>query len=223
MEKTTMDETGTWTAGTGTGTAESDAWTVFEHDEDIWDAPAFGAAPATTPMTKTARGEAANFGTGDDLSSDDFLGGDLIGDEFADGDDEAAARLHACLARLAMPGMSARELGATGEETARAWLECRGVRVIGMNYRTRYGEIDVIAVTPNRTILFVEVKTRRTRRFGAPEEAVHPAKQVNLRRAAGQWLATRGAKVPHVAIRFDVIALSVSGDDVDVRHIPGAF
>ncbi|WP_289098820.1 hypothetical protein, partial [uncultured Bifidobacterium sp.] len=89
MEKTTMDETGTWTAGTGTGTAESDAWTVFEHDEDIWDAPAFGAAPATTPMTKTARGEAANFGTGDDLSSDDFLGGDLIGDEFADGDDEA--------------------------------------------------------------------------------------------------------------------------------------
>lgn len=232
MEKTTMDETGTWTVRTGTGTAESEAWTVFEHDEDIWDAPAFGAAPATTPMTKTARGEAcgirqqtpdAGFATGDDLSSDDLIGGDLIGDEFADGDGEAAARLHACLARLAMPSMSARELGATGEETARAWLECRGMRVIGMNYRTRYGEIDVIAVTPNRTILFVEVKTRRTRRFGAPEEAVHPAKQANLRRAAGQWLATRGAKVPHVAIRFDVIALSVSGDDVDVRHIPGAF
>ena len=151
-----------------------ETWTVFEHDEDIWDAPAFGAVTATACADGGGDAETdAGIGFGAD--------GDLIGDEFGDEDDEPHARLRACLERLAAP------------------------------------------VTPNRTILFVEVKTRRTRRFGAPEEAVHPAKQANLRRAAAQWLGARGAKVPHVGVRFDVLALSVSGGDVDVRHIPGAF
>lgn len=197
-----------------------ETWTVFEHDEDIWDAPAFGAVPGAVTATACADGcgdaeTDAGIGFGAD--------GDLIGDEFGDEDDEPHARLRACLERLAAPGLSGRELGAAGEAAAQAWLECRRIRVIGANWRTRYGEIDVIAVTPNRTILFVEVKTRRTRRFGTPEEAVHPAKQANLRRAAAQWLGARGAKVPHVGVRFDVLALSVSGGDVDVRHIPGAF
>ncbi|RSX49568.1 YraN family protein [Bifidobacterium castoris] len=197
-----------------------ETWTVFEHDEDIWDAPAFGAAPRAG--TATAQGGAATAGE-EDVGTGFGSDGDLIGDEFGDEDDEAHTRLRACMERLAAPGLSAHELGAAGEAAAQAWLACRRIRVIGANWRTRYGEIDVIAVTQNRTVLFIEVKTRRTRRFGAPEEAVHPAKQANLRRAAAQWLGARGARVPHVAVRFDVIALSVSGDGVDVRHIPGAF
>ncbi|PAU66807.1 endonuclease [Bifidobacterium italicum] len=200
-------------------------WTVFEHDEDVWDAPAFGAVPRAGATTATTRGDGDDPGeTGEMGAPMGFAAdGDLIGDEFGDEDDEPHARLRACMERLVMPGLSGRELGVAGERVAQAWLECRRIRVIDANWRTRYGEIDVIAVTPNRTVLFVEVKTRRARRFGSPEEAVHPAKQTNLRRAAAQWLAGRGAKVPHVGIRFDVLALSVSGGGVDVRHIPGAF
>lgn len=71
--------------------------------------------------------------------------------------------------------------------------------------------------------MFVEVKTRRTTRYGLPQEAVHPAKQMNLRRAATQWLTQQTPKVPHIGIRFDVMAVQVHCDEVHMHHIPEAF
>ena len=85
------------------------------------------------------------------------------------------------------------------------------------------GEIDIIALTPHRTIVFVEVQPRRPTRYGLPQEAVHPAKQMNLRRAATQWLTQQTPKVPHIGIRFDVMAVQVHCDEVHMHHIPEAF
>ena len=209
---------------------EDEAW-AFADDGDMWGAPAFGALPRTCVTCKETGRDAAQ-GT-DTLSAvdDDGLvdecvfevGDGLIGDEFGDEDDERYARLRACMDRITAPGLTGRELGAIGEMTAQAWLESRHMRVIAANWRTRYGELDIIALTPHRTILFVEVKTRRTKRFGAPEEAVHPGKQANLRRAAVQWLNACGKTVPHIGIRFDVMAVQVHCDEVHMHHIPEAF
>ncbi|RYQ00166.1 endonuclease [Bifidobacterium pseudolongum subsp. globosum] len=125
--------------------------------------------------------------------------------------------------RLTDPALPARALGRYGEAATCQWLRERSWHILDVNWRTRYGEIDIIALTPHRTIVFVEVKTRRTTRYGLPQEAVHPAKQMNLRRAATQWLTQQTPKVPHIGIRFDVMAVQVHCDEVHMHHIPEAF
>jgi Holliday junction resolvase-like predicted endonuclease len=78
-----------------------------------------------------------------------------------------------------------------------------------------------------RLLVFVEVKTRRTRRFGDPELAVDAAKQLRLARGASAWLQARGGHAG--PIRFDVIAWQVgpSGsqgrEEWQLRHVEGAF
>lgn len=168
------------------------------------------------------------FGAADDLpmeSPEDWdptlADVDLLGDEFADDGERVDFASRA--ARLCDPRLTARQLGALGEALARIWLRERSWLILDANWRSRHGELDVVAMTPHRTIVFVEVKTRRTALYGAPEEAVGAAKQANLRRAATQWLAERGARLPHAGVRFDVLALRVGRDGVDVRHIPEAF
>lgn len=125
--------------------------------------------------------------------------------------------------RMADPTLHPRALGALGERYAAAWLESRGWRVLDRNWRSRYGEIDIVAFCPEGCLVFVEVKTRRTMRQGTPQEAVTAAKQANLRRAGVQWLVEPGHRVAHAGVRFDVIAVSVHGDRPLVHHIPGAF
>lgn len=128
---------------------------------------------------------------------------------------------------LSLPMRSAalhpRQLGALGEAHAAAWLERRGWTVLDRNWRCRYGELDVVAMDPQRHIVFIEVKTRRTVRHGTPQEAVTSAKQTNLRRAAVQWLIDPAHRIPHDGVRFDVISIMMQGDQPQVLHIPGAF
>jgi putative endonuclease len=102
-----------------------------------------------------------------------------------------------------------RALGAAGEDTAAAWYEAAGYRVLDRNWRCREGELDLVVERPG-VVVFCEVKTRRGTGFGEGFEAVTRDKQLRIRRLATRWLAEhRGARR---ALRFDVVS---------VRAIPG--
>ncbi|MBN2477199.1 MAG: YraN family protein [Pirellulales bacterium] len=96
-------------------------------------------------------------------------------------------------------------LGRRGEAAAARFLKRRGYRIVARGQRLRGGEIDIVAVAPNRTIVFVEVKTRETDQLGHPAEAVNAAKQRRLTRLAVTYLKCRG--LLEYASRFDVIAV----------------
>lgn len=87
--------------------------------------------------------------------------------------------------------------GVLGEQYAADWLERHGYTILGRNWHSRYGELDIVMMTPDRVIAFVEVKTRRTDHFGTPQEAVTLHKQTNLRRAGVQWLLEADHRIRH--------------------------
>ena len=118
---------------------------------------------------------------------------------------------------------SPKRLGILGEAYAAAWLERLGWRVVERNWGTRFGELDVIALDPTRTLVFVEVKTRRTQIFGPPQLAVGARKQTNLRRAASLWLRESAHAIRRSGLRFDVLAIVVASPYPRVQHIVGAF
>src|SRR5438093_13037216 len=92
-------------------------------------------------------------------------------------------------------------LGEEGERAASRFLEARGYRILERNYRTRRGEIDLIA-EDGRILVFVEVKVRLDDRFGGPAAAITRAKQARIARLAEQYLACR--RVGDRPCRFDV-------------------
>jgi len=97
-----------------------------------------------------------------------------------------------------------RALGADGEAQAAAWYEARGYDVVARNWRCRDGELDLV-VRRGGVLVFAEVKTRTSARFGAPAEAVTPAKQRRLRRLAMRYLAD--SQTTAAELRFDVVAI----------------
>jgi putative endonuclease len=112
-------------------------------------------------------------------------------------------------------------LGAHGEDRAAEWYRSAGYEVVARNWRCREGELDLVVARPGE-LVFCEVKTRSSDRFGVPAEAVTVAKQRRLRTLAARFLdegagAASGSARP--SIRFDVVA--VTGSAVDV--IQAAF
>jgi putative endonuclease len=103
-------------------------------------------------------------------------------------------------------------LGVGGEDLAVHWYRDHGYAVVDRNWRTTFGEIDLVAVR-GRTLVICEVKTRRSSSHGSPAYAVGWDKQRRLRRLATAWLAAQG-RHPHYDVRFDVAA--VVGTDVTV-------
>ena len=101
------------------------------------------------------------------------------------------------------------DLGRTGEELARRWLERRGCTVLDRNWRCRTGEIDLVAQDGDDLVV-VEVKTRRSLRTGHPAEAVTPRKLARLRLLAGLWLAEH--EVRAAGVRVDVVAIWLPHD-----------
>lgn len=99
------------------------------------------------------------------------------------------------------------ELGTTGETIACRELQRRGYAILARRYRTRFGEIDIIA-RDGETIAFVEVKMRASEAFGGPAAAVTLAKQRRLGLAALEYLGRSGLE--NAPCRFDVVAISVS-------------
>jgi putative endonuclease len=114
-----------------------------------------------------------------------------------------------------------RRLGADGEAAAARHLEAAGYRVLARNVRAGGVELDLV-VARGRTIAFVEVKTRRSRRAGAPEEAVDARKRARLLRGAVAWMREHGRRGR--TVRFDVVAVEPDGrGGLAVRHRAGAF
>lgn len=112
------------------------------------------------------------------------------------------------------------KLGRQGEDAAVKFLKRLGMKIVERNLRTPVGEIDLI-VKDKIILAFVEVKTRRGSAYGAPAEAVGPRKQRQISQAAKWYLNDHGDQ--GLQPRFDVIAITVNGDDFQVDHIPDAF
>ncbi len=113
-----------------------------------------------------------------------------------------------------------RASGAWGEELALRFLTRRGYALVERNYRTRYGELDLI-VRQGSTLVFVEVKMRRGTGFGDPLEAVTPRKQATIRSLAEQYLLDREPVFD--SLRFDVVGIHVGKGAPRIRHVTDAF
>jgi putative endonuclease len=112
-------------------------------------------------------------------------------------------------------------LGKQGEDLAVAYLKSHGVAIIKRNYRQKSGEIDIIA-RDQEWLVFVEVKTRKSLRFGYPYEAVTPKKQAQISRVALEYI-TRN-KLSDQAVRFDVISIVITKDgDPEIEHLANCF
>src|SRR5580693_7676594 len=96
--------------------------------------------------------------------------------------------------------------GRLGEDLAHRYLRRHGCTVIARNYRTRSGsgEIDIVA-WHGPTLVFVEVKTRTSKEFGAPEDAVDAEKQDHIQRAARDYARRTGVVLERT--RFDIVSV----------------
>jgi putative endonuclease len=117
---------------------------------------------------------------------------------------------------------SRRTLGAAGEEAAAAWLQAHGYGILARNTRTRYGEIDLVARAGD-LVVFVEVKSRTSTRFGHPTEAIAPHKRRRLARLAAAFVQSR--RLGDCQVRFDAVAVYVdaTGRVRAIEHVPDAF
>jgi putative endonuclease len=127
-----------------------------------------------------------------------------------------------------VPGVSSRdrqELGQLGEQAAAEHLTRRGFRILERNYRTRWGELDIVAFD-GRVLVFCEVKTRRHTSGGVvPLQSVHAHKRSQVRRIAGRWLRDRTGHPYAEVLRFDAVGVTFDnvGRLVRLEHMEGAF
>jgi putative endonuclease len=110
--------------------------------------------------------------------------------------------------------------GKTGEDLAVAELERRGYAIVARRYRTRHGEIDIVA-REGETTVFVEVKARTTVEFGTAAEAVTRRKQRQLASMATDYLARN--QLTYAPCRFDVVAVDGTGETALITVYPNAF
>ena len=111
-------------------------------------------------------------------------------------------------------------LGRRGERAAEKYLRRNGYRIVKRNFRAAGAEIDLVAMDGD-VLVFVEVKTRRSRDAGAPEEAVDERKQKQIRRAA-ELFAMR-YREDEIEMRFDIVAVDASGERLKIELLRNAF
>lgn len=116
--------------------------------------------------------------------------------------------------------MSNKTLGDQGESCAAEYLRRQGCRILTRNYRCKIGEIDIIA-DDHGTLVFVEVKTRRSMRCGTPAESVHYRKRQKIVQTAYWYLRERHMENAHC--RFDVLEVYAVGGTWMVHEIRNAF
>jgi putative endonuclease len=115
--------------------------------------------------------------------------------------------------------LSNRELGNIGEDIATQFLQDLGYQILDRNFRSGRTEIDIIA-SNSRTLVFCEVKTRRSRSHGFPSEAITAIKLEHIRSAALGWLACH--KVRYIGIRFDAVSVFYSSkSNYEITHLKG--
>lgn len=121
-----------------------------------------------------------------------------------------------------MKAVSPHQLGRIGEGLAAEHMEHRGYRIVARNYRTRYGEIDLI-VSNRDWLVFCEVKSRRPGPIGRWESFTY-SKRAQVRKIARIWLSENESRC-YRQLRFDAIAvlLDDSGHLIQIDHLEGAF
>jgi len=110
-----------------------------------------------------------------------------------------------------------RIVGNVKEEQAIIYLKSLGYKILDKNFHCRHGEIDIIAID-NKDIVFIEVKFRKNKTSGAPEEAVNANKQIKISKCASYFLYTHQSYYEY-QVRFDVVGILSDS----INHIKNAF
>jgi putative endonuclease len=110
--------------------------------------------------------------------------------------------------------------GRRAEELAARHLKENGYKILQKNYRTRSGEIDLIALD-GEVLVFVEVKARRSERFGTPKEALSIQKQRKIVLTARHYLKESGKQ--EVRVRFDMVSILMTGSVPAIEVVKNAF
>lgn len=111
-------------------------------------------------------------------------------------------------------------LGKSGEDLAVKLLKERGYKILKRNYKTKLGEIDIVA-SDRDTIAFIEVKTRQSERFGLPQEAISGLKQRQIAKAALCFLKEK--KFLDRKARFDVVSVVCQDERPKIDLLQNAF
>lgn len=115
---------------------------------------------------------------------------------------------------------SRQNIGRKGEDVAAKYLETRGYKIVDKNFRTRFGEIDIVA-RDKGSIVFIEVKSRTGTGYGIPASAVTPKKQRQISRVALLYIAEHN--LGDSPARFDVVSVLFTGSNSRVELITDAF
>ena len=113
-----------------------------------------------------------------------------------------------------------KQFGTKSEREAVKFLKNDGYKILETNYRSKYGEVDIIAMD-NKSIVFVEVKARKSGKFGTPLEAVNLKKQRKISMVALDYLK-KNKKISESA-RFDVVGIEITKDNSEIKLIKNAF
>jgi putative endonuclease len=124
------------------------------------------------------------------------------------------------LFRRNKPPQDAKALGQWGEKQAQAFLEKQGLACVECNFHCRSGEIDLIMMDSDKTLVFVEVKTRASETHHSVESAITFPKKQRMTRAARYYVGIHS--LSDRPLRFDVVTISVS-TPCDIRHYPNAW
>ena len=114
-------------------------------------------------------------------------------------------------------------LGKYGEELACEFLKNKNYQILKRNYRTRFGEIDIIAKRDD-ILVFVEVKTKTGGEFGQPEEMVGKNKQIKLEKLAQAYLLEQGLSPETENFRIDIVSVMIKKDKIpEIKHLENAI
>lgn len=111
-------------------------------------------------------------------------------------------------------------LGELGEQQAASYLQRKGYRILARKFRAKTGEIDIICGERD-TVIFVEVKTRRSTIYGFPAEAVNLQKQRKIINTA--WCYLTMNRMTSSPLRFDILEVLILKEEVRINHIKNAF
>jgi len=111
-----------------------------------------------------------------------------------------------------------KELGSIGEDLAERCLSLDKYKILRRNFRTRFGEIDIIACKDGM-LFFFEVKTRKSDSFGFAEEAVNRLKKIRIVNTAFRFI-NENQSFRHMDMSFLLIAIQAGGGDVSVKMVP---
>jgi putative endonuclease len=114
-------------------------------------------------------------------------------------------------------------LGKTGEDIAKDYLEKKKLKFLLSNFVYLKTEIDLIFLDKrNKILIFVEVKTRRNKNYGEPEDSITKFKQMHIKKAAEGFLH-QYRKYLEYDIRFDSVGILIEGDEIKINHIENSF